>query len=560
MLGFSGIIGTSTSPSISENSITGEDYCFQYKSNDKFIADKFFLENEDYIWGLDGYVLNRKNLQNNFANSEWSKLFLHEFLKNADNILSLMSGEFAGFVYTKKDKSLQLFNNSTGSKNYHFFQNEDCFIFSSGPILVHQYLKALNIPISFDELSISMFLSYGYYINYGSVFKEISKMKPGTILEIKGSKLSSSHYKSFANLKKFELGETELLKAFDQEMLEAVRVNFEKDRSEGYEHYVTLSGGMDSRVTSMIGHQLGYTEQLNICCSKSNYDDHITSQKIASDLGHKYFFYPLDKPEHLLSPEEQIRENDGLVNYSGAAHVHNTFKVSYNPKHGLIQTGQLGDGILGGFLSTTDQAKPDFRTGMMTDIFYKKYPEQFEAITDGFEDEESFKLYTRGFLLNHNSFWLMESMGYYSSPFLNEQFLEFSMRIPNKFKYREIFYLKWMQKHQANLVKYPWEYIHMKPDAMWKINYARWINYVRYFHKKYSLSARRKNQMTPEEHWLNSPTGLTEFLSKRFQELFELLPDAFPLKTEIKAYFESGNFNQKTTVISLLQSISEFQK
>ncbi len=556
MLGFSGIIGSTIYPHISNNVILGDNYCFQYTTNSKFSKDKVFTENEDYVWGLDGYVLNRINLQNSYANKDWSSFILLEFLKRGDKFVKELSGEFFGFIFNKKENKIQLFNNATGSKSFHYYQKDRIFTFSAGPNLVKRQLDLLHIPTSFDEVSIAQFLSYGYYINFGNLFKEIKKMYPAEIVEIRDDSVKTSTYRSFSNLDKFNADEPSLLKEFNHKMTEAVRINFEKDRSENYSHYVTLSGGLDSRVTSMIGHQLGYTDQFNMCCSQENYDDHLTSQKIAKDLHHGYFFYPLDNPKHLMNPKDQVDHNDGLVNYSGAAHIQHALKSSLDKQHGLVQSGQLGDAILGGFLTENHRIAPSFKTGLLTDLFVSEFNHEFQNLTEGYEDEESFKLYTRGFQLNHNCFWLNEESSYYSSPFLNEDFLEFSMRIPDKYKFREFFYIKWIQQFQKSLTGYPWEYIHMKPDAMWKVKHARWINYVRYAHKKYSKAVRLKNQMTPEDYWLNTIPELNISMQNSFNKNFASLPLDFPFQTKIKDYFKQGDFTQKTVVLTLLQAVA----
>ncbi len=557
MLGFSGIIGSTKSPQLSDRVIEGENYHFQYTSNSKFTQDKFLCENDTYVWGLDGYILNRSNLQNAYAKAEWSELFLNEYLKDGKGFIKGLSGEFFGFLFNKKDRSIQLFNNATGSKSFHYYIDEHYFIFSAGPKVVIQYLDIHDIATQYDELSIAQFLSYGYFINFGNLFKEISKMYPSEIIKARNGKLHKTNYRSFSNLKKFESSENQLLKDFDYQMTEAVRINFEKDRSENYKHYVTLSGGLDSRVTSMIGHQLGYTDQMNMCCSQENYDDHLTSKRIAKDHQHDYFFYPLDNPKHLMNPADQVSQNDGLVNYSGAAHIQHALKASYGSNHGLIQSGQLGDGILGGFLSQNHRIAPDYRTGLMTDLFLADFDAEFRALTADYSDEESFKLYTRGFQLNHNCFWLNEETSYYSSPFLNEDLLDFCMRIPDEYKFREFFYIKWIQQFQNKLTSYPWEYIHMKPNAMWKVKYARWINYVRYAHKKYSKAVRLKNQMTPEDYWYNSVPELASSMQNCFEKNFDKLPINFPFKEKIRTYYSQGNFNQKTIVLTLLEAVNQ---
>lgn len=52
-----------------------------------------------------------------------------------------------------------------------------------------------------------------------------------------------------------------------------VRLEFEKDVEYGYKHIVTLSGGLDSCITALLAHKLGYVNQLNFTFSQSDYLD-----------------------------------------------------------------------------------------------------------------------------------------------------------------------------------------------------------------------------------------------------------------------------------------------
>ena len=49
-----------------------------------------------------------------------------------------------------------------------------------------------------------------------------------------------------------------------------------------------LSGGLDSRMTVWVAHDLGYTHQLNMTFCQSNYLDFKIAQQIATDLRHDF--------------------------------------------------------------------------------------------------------------------------------------------------------------------------------------------------------------------------------------------------------------------------------
>ena len=62
----------------------------------------------------------------------------------------------------------------------------------------------------------------------------------------------------------------------------------------GYNHICSLSGGLDSRMTAIVAHEMGYDQQLNITFSQSDYLDETIAKQIASDYGHNWMFKSLD--------------------------------------------------------------------------------------------------------------------------------------------------------------------------------------------------------------------------------------------------------------------------
>ena len=59
---------------------------------------------------------------------------------------------------------------------------------------------------------------------------------------------------------------------------------FEKDLEYGYKHLVALSGGLDSRMTAWVGHNMGYTNMLNYTFSQTDYLDETVPKEITDTL------------------------------------------------------------------------------------------------------------------------------------------------------------------------------------------------------------------------------------------------------------------------------------
>ncbi len=60
-------------------------------------------------------------------------------------------------------------------------------------------------------------------------------------------------------------------------------MEFDKDIEYGYKHLVSLSGGLDSRMTTYVANDLGYGDSIvNLTFSKTNYVDEQTAKDIAN--------------------------------------------------------------------------------------------------------------------------------------------------------------------------------------------------------------------------------------------------------------------------------------
>lgn len=99
-----------------------------------------------------------------------------------------------------------------------------------------------------------------------------------------------------------------------------IELEFEKDKEYGYKHIATVSGGLDSRMTTWVVHDMGYTDQVNYTFSQSGYLDETIAKEIARDLKHEWIFKFLDNGNFLTNIEDMIKVNFGNFLYTGSAH------------------------------------------------------------------------------------------------------------------------------------------------------------------------------------------------------------------------------------------------
>ena len=132
------------------NAISADKFKIEQYTNQKFLNDKTFLEDEQLIIGMEGVILNLKYLAELTGKSKVFEIVKEIYLSNKDNFMSLLKGEFAGFIYSKVDDSWLIFTNQTGSKRLFYFENLDYFIFASELRDISYLLHQLKIPVKLD--------------------------------------------------------------------------------------------------------------------------------------------------------------------------------------------------------------------------------------------------------------------------------------------------------------------------------------------------------------------------------------------------------------------------
>ncbi|MGB1295540.1 MAG: hypothetical protein ACPG6V_08670 [Flavobacteriales bacterium] len=526
-----------------------------FVSNNKFEDDKVVYQSDEYLLLLDGVIFNKKELLlNSTVNKTWTSYFFESWMKDSKKAIQNLRGEFSGLFYNKKNKRLELFNNPTGTKQFYYYHKNDVFAFASSAIDLVTLLKSIGETVEINPNACYSFMGYGALLNNQSWVKYSTKLEVGSMLYLENNTIETSNYKRFSIQQDYSKTKSELLKEFDQLMVQAVRREWSKDKEYGYKMFSTLSGGLDSRVNVMLARELGFVDQVNFCCSKKDYADETISRKMAKDFGHHYHFYALDGLEHFYKPEYILEKLGGHSSYLGPAHLRVGIDEFWNKNYGIIHSGQMGDGFLGGFLSDKITKEPNVGFGRES---YEAFPKNIafdNALQEKYSSEEAFKIYERGFGIANSGFWVLEDLSYYSSPFMDVDVLDFLAKLPYQYKYKRTFYLEWMIKFHPEMTKYKWEYVHSKPNAVWKTKYATTFMRLKYgWLKLLSPKFRQGFDMTPEQFWFEGSSKLRNFYENEIEKqlAYPNIKDV-PYFQEIKQFALSNSVNKKSKALTLL--------
>lgn len=537
--------------------IESGEFAIQQFTNSKFASDKILTENSDYIIGTEGVITNLEKLKKEFQTSDVFSTIVKLFEKFGTNLVNQLRGDFSLFIYSKNAKTWHVFSNPVNSKNIYYFCDEDFFIFSSELRNISYILHQLGKTTNLDKNGAYLLLTYGFMLENVTLIENVKRLIPGKALIFGDKKIRTEEYFHLKNISQILDDKDTIIEKMDHLFSEAVRLEFEKDNEYGYKHIATLSGGLDSRMTVLCANKLGYTDQLNFCFSQSDYLDEKIAKKIASDYGHEFMFQSLDNGNYLKEIDKVVFYNDGMVIYSGSAHMlKNMENMNFSP-YGLVHTGMIGDAVIGSFLSKPEIVPPTVDSGVYSSKKLPKIAPFVSEIIKDYPSEEIYKFYNRAFMGAMNGYTYIDILSQASSPFLEMDFFSYCFSIPENLKFKQKIYLEWIEHFHKEFAKYPWEKTGVSP--------LKSLNYKRYFDSKYyqrmslkffdKLSGNMKSGMNPFDLWMKENGELRETLNTYFDTHIHLTSKNAELQKDCIELFKTGNTGEKMQILTLLSAI-----
>lgn len=536
-------------------------YYIERRTINKFLNDKIFFENKDFIILTEGVILNRKQLEEKYNKTNFFETIILMYQNLGEDFFKEFRGSFSGFLYDKfKDKWI-IYTNHFGDKQVFYYTNNDNFIIGSEVLYITNYLKKNGFSYTFNTNGAYMLLTYGYMLEDNTLIKEIKKLIAGHYIVLEKGTFKIKKYFEIDNEPDYSLKEDEIIEELDNLFKKAVKLEFEKDLEYGYKHIASLSGGLDSRMTVWVANKEGYNDLVVYTFSQSDYLDEKIAKKIASELKNEFIFKSLDNGIYLIKNDmvrRQVEINFGNVLYSGNAHVRSFADLINFKNFGLVHTGQLGDVIVG-----TYSSKPfhltnfNFLTGSYSTFLKDKLKNI--KLNNIYKNEEKFKMYNRGFngILQGNL--PFQEYTEVVSPFLDIDFFNFCMKIPLKYRYNHKIYFKWILKKYPKAAKYKWEKINAKITTPLLNIFGRKIPLTQIIPKItkklfYKSSINSKYNMNPFDYWYRKNPELKEYFDMKFYENKKTFDVQKELLEDAERLYNNGNVIEKTQVLTLLEA------
>jgi asparagine synthase (glutamine-hydrolysing) len=535
------------------------------RSTTKFAADKLFAEGPSSFIALDGFVSNWPQLGADAHDFSGRLVALDTTLSGEKPHLGLrrIRGEFSGVRRDRATGEWLVFTNQNGSKPVYYWHEGTTLLCSGDLASLSDLLRTSGRTLSLNETAAMFLLTYGFILGDHTLIDGVQKLPPGHCLRYRDGQLNIERYHRFAeNAGPAPNDSDECIEELDRLFRQAVHREYDKDREEGLRHAVTLSGGLDSRMTFMVAAEEGFDDLVAVTCSQGGYQDEQIARRIAADLRAEFICYSLDEGNYLLRElQDSVRANGGLVLYSGAAHLLGLLKRVDFRDLGMLHMGQLGDAVLGSYLKKPRNIAPQPLTKAYAPDLLDAVRDAAQMAAEPFESNELFLLYNRGFNGVHNGTWLAHQFTECSSAFLDVDFLEFALRIPPELRFGESLYQKWIRRRVPAATRYVWERTKAKPGAnplAIRFRQAVWLAGMAARGKLLQLS------MNPFRSWYRTNPRLGEFMRQRWRAERDRL-DAYPLvrrsAEQLMDYREqfslrqAGALTRMTQVITLLEAM-----
>ena len=530
-------------------------FSFRYLKFDKFTEDKIFTQTKKFVLGIDGVILNKKSLLKEYATKDFSDLILRLYEKEKIDFVSKIKGVFSGFIYEKDSDVLYFYNDKTATKQVFYSQYKNSLIIAPTLESIVRLRNNQGVNNNLDIQATYNLLTFGGMIENQTLIEDVFKLGAGEYLKFNDNKLEVNRYFDFNDVEISISDKNKAIKRIDEVFVEALRLEYEKDKEYDHKHIATLSGGLDSRMNVMLAKNRGY-KPMTYCFSQSKYADEKIARKIAKDLNLDFKFIPLDGGNYLKTLSEMIGINSGLQFYHGSAHYNYALQQLDLSNYGLMHTGQIGDGILGGFV--TKGNNQNYLSKTISNRFLEK-TEMNQVMLDSYRDEEVFKLYQRVFnLANFGSYVVEHNKTYLVSPFLDDDVIKVALSIHPSLKINQNIYIDWINKLHPEIMKYKWERTGFRPDKKWKTALSRYTNKLK---KEYFIFTNQQDKlsMNPLAYWYATNNTIKEFYSRSFNENIGLLEANKELFTDVASMFKEGSFTEKAVVLTLLEVIKKYR-
>ena len=426
-----------------------KDYQIMYHITPKFLNDRIFNNDYECLLGTDGVLVNSREIIDKRKNAKELAEILSTGLKESTlELLRELCGPYNGFMI--EEERAVFFTNRVGDRPVYYYNDGRSLIVSSNINMIIEFCKFNNIILNLDINAAGILLNRGFMLDERTLVNGIKRLFPGTYLQISEFGIEEVRYHILDNTKWVSDSEDEAIEKIDILFRKAVKRCYDKNEEYGYQHLATLSGGLDSRMTSFVAHDMGYSNIINICFGTPGCDDNILAAKMSGDMKNEFIFKSIDDLKFIYDVDEMVQRTYGGAIFSGPTMALRLIKNLNLDNIGAQFTGLGGDSIIGSF-SKNDYHIPPYNKLMG---YSKRLSNEIDV--SRYLNMEQMEIYTRSFLGANNGTLLVNEYVTSLSPFFDNDFMDYCMKLPLAYRIERRIYTKWILKKYPQAAEYKW--------------------------------------------------------------------------------------------------------
>ncbi|MDG1568077.1 hypothetical protein [Bacillus cereus] len=528
----------------------------------KFSFDKAFYSDQKNLIAIDGVVLNKHDLCEKYdvSENEILNLIKKMSIEDSETFFRQFRGTFAGVFWDKETNKLKVFTNHIGDKEvfYYLCKESQVFYFSTDfKSLIKMVHEQTSRQFKINNNAAYSLMVHSHVLCNETLFEDVYRLTPGHYIQYSSGTIEKECYYAIDNTP-ISISKEEALARLDTLFRNAVKRVFEKDLEYGYKHLVALSGGLDSRMTAWVGHNMGYTNMLNYTFSQTDYLDETVPKEITDTLKSEWMFKALDNGTYLYKYfDESVKISGARSQSCTISHTLSMLSNLNLKEYGLVHTGQLGDVVIGTFYDQgrKQNFKPGFGAYSTKLLDRVQYTEE-KAVH--LEDQEIFKFYNRGFTGVNIGLKPMFLYTETTSPFLDVDFLDFCLSLPLEYRSGHKIYIEWINKFYPEAADFIYEKVKGKINRKtitvqgipvpWTSVPAAAVKLIK---NKLGLKLSSKKHMHPMDYWYQNNKNLRDFYEEKYNENINLLTEE-SLRKDCEFLFREGNTLEKDQVVTLL--------
>ncbi|MBR1454919.1 MAG: hypothetical protein IJ593_09825 [Lachnospiraceae bacterium] len=477
----------------------------------KFLNDKLFFENDNYIVLIEGVILNSLELAKE-KNVKTFKDYIEISLKDDNtNFYNNLRGSFCGYFLNKNNNEAVAFTNHTGDRPLFYYKDDDKYIIASNIKFILDFLNVLGKKLTFNKNAVYYMITWGNMIDNSTYANEIKRLLPGEKIDINKNSFNIIKYYKF-NRHAFDtskMSDDEIVDKLDELFTKAVNLEYAKDKEYGYNSLAHLSSGLDCRMSNFIARELGYDNILNLTYTQSNSYDERIAKKMSADLGNESYIRYMNNPKFIYDVDKVVEKSGGVFIYIGMTNGLRCLEELNTDKIGVLHMGLIGDVILGTCVKSKKELYKKNYSGAYSKRIISKFKEQYDEKINEYEDYEMFYLNTCAFLCNGSFPIIYQDYTEFASPYMYKDFIDFCYALDVEKRINRYIYFKWIKTKHHEAGNYEWSGSHVKINSKFyqliRILKRIPVKIMRFFGADI-------NDMNPFNYWYKSNKDISRFI------------------------------------------------